>query len=294
MFGDDQSLTLVAVGKGSAAIRWFYSRFLRKGVAKIGWGFILAILVLVLVGPLFVSYSPYAISGLPNQAPNFAHPFGTDYLGHDILSQVIYGAYPSLVVGLVAALSATVLGFVIGVLGGYYKRLDWLTSASTDSILSIPSLPLLILIGMIFPISNWLIIAGLTLVLWAPAARAVRAQVASLKKLAYVDAAKTSGTRDWGIVWKVIVPKVGSIAMAYFVILVSVSIVLATALEFIGVGNPEVVSWGSILYFAQQYGFFLGDWWWVLAPGLSITLIASGFALIGFSFEEMLNPRLRV
>ena len=81
--------------------------------------------------------------------------------------------------------------------------------------------------------------------------------------------------------------------MAYFVLLVSVSIVLATALEFIGVGNPQIVSWGSILFFAQQYGFFSGDWWWVLAPGLAITVVATGFALVGFSFEEILNPRLR-
>ena len=149
-------------------------------------------------------------------------------------------------------------GFVVGVLGGYYKRLEWVLSASTDAILSIPSLPLLILIGIIFVVTNQLIIGGLMLVLWPPAARAVRSQVASIKKLPYVDAARTSGYSDWRIIWQVIVPKVGSIAMAYFVLLVSVSIVLVTALEFIGVGNPQIVSWGSILYFAQQYGFFSG------------------------------------
>jgi peptide/nickel transport system permease protein len=275
------------------ALKWLYQRFFKKNVAKIGWVLILSVLALILLGPLFISNSPYSVSSFPNQPPDFSHPFGTDYLGHDVLSQVIYGAYPSLVVGLTAALGATVIGFLIGVLGGYYRKMDWVVSASTDSMLSIPALPLLILLGMIFIVSNVLIVAGLILVLWAPAARAVRSQVASLKKMPYVDAAKTSGISDWRIIWRVIVPKVGSIAMAYFVILVSVSIVLATALEFIGVGNPEVVSWGSILYFAQQYGFYLGDWWWVLAPGLSITIVASGFALIGFSFEEMLNPRLR-
>jgi peptide/nickel transport system permease protein len=259
----------------------------------VGFALILAELVMVLVGPFFIRYSPYAIAGTPNSPPSFSYPFGTDYLGHDILAQVIYGAYPSLLVGLAAALGATLFGFIVGVLGGYFRKLEWVFSASTDSILSIPALPLLILIGIIFPVSNLLIVGGLMLVLWAPAARAVRSQVASVKKLPYVDAAKTSGFSDWAIVWRVIVPKVASIAQAYFVLLVSVSIVLATALEFIGVGNPQVVSWGSILFFAQQYGFFYGDWWWVLAPGLSITVVAAGFALIGFSFEEILNPRLR-
>ncbi|MDA4113957.1 MAG: ABC transporter permease [Thaumarchaeota archaeon] len=274
-------------------LRYLRSTLLGSNSAKIGFGMILAMLSLVLIGPFFVPYSPYAISGVANQAPSPAHPFGTDYLGHDLLSQVIYGAYPSLLVGLAAALGATAFGFIVGLLGGYYRRLEWLLSASTDSILSIPALPLLILIGIIYPVSDTLIVEGLILVLWAPAARAVRAQVASVKKLQYVEAARTSGMSDWQIVWRVIVPKVGAIGLAYFVLLVSVSIVLATALEFIGIGNPEIVSWGSILYFAQQYGFYLGDWWWVLAPGLSITIVATGFALAGFSFEEILNPRLR-
>ena len=275
------------------ALRWFASRFFRTRSAKVGWVLIVAVLVLVLLGPFFEPYAPTATAGLADSPPSLSHPFGTDYLGHDLLSQVIYGAYPSLLVGLVAALGATLFGFFVGVLGGYYGRLEWVLSASTDAILSIPSLPLLILIGIIFAVTNQLIIGGLMLVLWAPAARAVRSQVASVKKLPYVDAARTSGYSDWTIIWRVIVPKVGSIALAYFVLLVSVSIVLATALEFIGVGNPQIVSWGSILYFAQQYGFFAGDWWWVLAPGLAITVVATGFALIGFSFEEILNPRLR-
>ncbi|MDG6999689.1 MAG: ABC transporter permease [Nitrososphaerota archaeon] len=275
------------------AVRRFRLRFLRTTSAKVGWILVLLVLVSVLVGPLVLSYSPYAISGLPNSPPSLKHPFGTDYLGHDLLSQVIYGAYPSLLVGLAAAVSATIIGFVVGALGGYYQKLEWVLSASTDSILSIPALPLLLLIGIIFVVTDQLIVAGLTLVLWAPAARALRAQVAALKKMPYVDAARTSGMSDSKILWTVIVPKIGSIAMAYFITLVSVSIVIATALEFLGIGNPEVVSWGSILYFAQQYGFYLGDWWWVLAPGLAITVVAAGFALIGFSVEEILNPRLR-
>jgi peptide/nickel transport system permease protein len=250
-------------------------------------------LALVLIGPFVIRYMPSDIAGPQNSPPSLDHPFGTDYLGHDLLSQVVYGAYPSLLVGVVAALAASVLGFVVGALAGYYGKAEIVLAGSSDIVMSFPALPLLILVGTLFIVTNQLIISALVLVLWAPAARAIRAQVASVKKMPYVDAARVSGLKDREILWSVIVPKVASIGMAYFVFLVSVSIVLVTALEFLGIGNPDVISWGSILFFAQQYGFYQGDWWWVLAPGLAITIVATGFALIGFSFEEIFNPRLR-
>ena len=89
-------------------------------------------------------------------------------------------------------------------------------------------------------------------------------------------------------------PEVAPIAIAYFVLTVATGIVLVSALQFLGVGNPDLISWGSMLYWAQQFAFYYGDWWWILAPGLSISLVATGFALIGFSLEEVANPRLRV
>ena len=133
----------------------------------------------------------------------------------------------------------------------------------------------------------------LVLVLWAPVARAIRAQTLSVKKLAYVDAGRTSGLKDRHIVTGIIFYEVAPIAVAYFIINISVSLILITALEFLGVGNPLVVSWGSIMYWAQQYAFGERAWWWVIAPGAIISLFCTAFGLIGFSFEEMINPRLR-
>jgi peptide/nickel transport system permease protein len=276
-------------------LRSLYSKIFKAKSAKAGACIIVTIFLFVLLGPYFVTHSPYATNfSQQNKPPDFSHPFGTDYQGRDILSQVIYGAYPSLLVGLVAAIGAVILGFFVGVLAGYYGKLEGPLSGATDVVLTFPNLPLLVVIGTLFLVSDQLIIGALILVLWAPAARAVRVQVQSSKKLGYVEAAKMGGLSDWQIVWQVIVPEVAAIAVAYFILLVSVAIILVTSLEFLGVGNPNIVSWGSILYWAQRYGFLVGDWWWVLAPGLSITLVATGFALIGFSFEEILNPRLRV
>jgi peptide/nickel transport system permease protein len=269
------------------------SKVLRGKAAKFGAGLIVLIMGFILLGPLFIHSPPGAVSGPPNHPPSFNHPFGTDYQGHDVMSQVVFGAYPTLIWGVLAAVGATVLGFAAGIFGGYYGRLEMIVSGATDVVLSFPSLVLLITVGAIFEASDQLVAVTLVLILWATGARAIRAQVSSVKNVAYVDAARTSGLSDWEIVWKIIAPEVGAIAIAYLVLIVSVSIVLAAGVEFLGVGNLSEISWGSMLYFAQQYGFFAGDWWWVLAPGLLLALTATGFALIGFSFEEILNPRLR-
>ncbi|MGI0090780.1 MAG: ABC transporter permease [Nitrososphaerales archaeon] len=269
------------------------SRIFRNNATKLGVGLVITIIGFILIGPHIVPFKPTAVTGPLNSAPSLSHPFGTDYVGHDVMSQVIFGAYPTLIWGVLAAVGATILGFVAGLFGGYYRKLEVIISTATDVVLSFPSLVLLITFGSIFQASDQLIAIALVFILWGGVARGIRSQVSSVKNLPYVNAARTSGLSDWQIVWRVIAPAVGSIGMAYFVLIVSVAIVLAAAVEFLGVGSLAEVSWGSMLYFAQQYGFFSGDWWWVLAPGLLLALTATGFALIGFSVEETLNPRLR-
>ncbi len=269
------------------------SRILRERSAKVGVGIVVAIIGFVLVAPFFIPYDPNAINlTVRNQPPSLAHPFGTDYIGHDVLAQVVYGAYPTLLWGLLAAIGSTALGFVAGLLGGYYKKLDGVVSVASDVVLSFPSLVLLITVGSIFLATDQLIAEIIIVILWSRVARAIRPQVISVKKRAYVDAARTSGLSDWRILWEIVAPEVGPIGMSFLVLTVSLSILLAASVEFLGVGNLSEISWGTTLYFAQQYGFFAGDWWWVAAPGILLGLTASGFALIGFSVEKVLNPRL--
>jgi peptide/nickel transport system permease protein len=269
--------------------------FLFKSKASRAGGVILAaLLAMIFLGPLVVTYSPQAIAGPSNLGPSLAHPFGTDYLGHDLFSQLVWGSYPSLSLAFVAAFGSTILGFVAGVLSGYYRKAEGVISGATDVVLSFPNVPLLVIMNVIFPGNDLVEAITLILVLWAPVSRAVRAQTLAVKKLSFVDAVRMSGMRDFTIIWKVISFEVASVAMAFFIINLSVSVVLVTALEFLGVGNPLHITWGSILFWAQKYAFGYGDWWWVLAPGAIISLIAISFALMGFSFEEIMNPRLRV
>ncbi len=275
--------------KGSVLGALFRSR-----PAKLGGLLLLAFFIIIIAGTFLTPYNPYENTPDVNAPPSFAHPFGTDNVGHDLFSQVVFGAYSSMYVGLVSAIGSSIIGVVVGTLAGYYRRLEGILTGTGDIILTFPAFPLLILLGSMYPPTDELLIALLILVLWAPIARAVRSQVLSLKERPYVDSARTGGMKDRQIIVQILMPQVVSIAVAYFVLSVAAAVVLVTSLEFLGVGNPDIVSWGSILYWAQQFAFYLGDWWWVLGPGLSITLVALGFALIGFSIEEVMNPRLRV
>ena len=246
----------------------------------------------MIVGPLLVPYSPTATSSDKNSPPNAAHLLGTDYRGRDILSQLIWGEYPSMLVGTAAALGAVLLGLLVGVMAGYYDRLEGILTSTADIVMTFPALSLMLLIGSLYAFSDELAILILILVLWPLAARSIRSQTLTVKKRGYVDAAKMSGMGGLRIIWKIIIPSVAALTFAYFVLNVAGGIILITALEFLGVGNPNNVSWGSMLYWAQQFAFYYGDWWWILAPGLSISVIAMAFALIGFSIEEVTNPRL--
>lgn len=271
----------------------FLSNLLRSRSAKVGLAILVAYGVVILIGPILVPYSPYDVTGVSNSAPSASHPFGTEFLGRDVFSQTIAGAYLSIPIGIATATTATLIGFVVGILAGYFERLEGVFVGAADVVMTFPALPLMVLLGSIFPATDLVIALIMVLVLWPPIARSIRSQALSVRKRPFVDAAKTSGMSDLRIIGRVIAPEVASIAFAYFVLTVATSIVLVSALQFLGVGNPNVISWGSMLYFAQQFGFYAGDWWWIMAPGLSITILAVALALIGFSFEELMNPRLR-
>lgn len=276
------------------ALTDIFNTLFSRRMSQIGGVIILIFIALMLIGPYIIPYSPYATSSSVNSPPSSKHIFGTNYLGQDIFSQLVVGAYPSMGVGVEAASGAVLLGLLIGILGGYYRRLEALMAVLTNAMLTFPPLPLMVLLGSLFPVNNTLIALIMMVVLWPVVARSIYSQVLVIKGLPYVDVMKLSGLKNRSIIMRIIVPEVAPIAIAYFVLTVATGIVLVSALQFLGVGNPDLISWGSMLYWAQQFAFYYGDWWWILAPGLSISLVATGFALIGFSLEEVANPRLRV
>ena len=265
-----------------------------KRSSKVGFAIILGFVLLIIVGPLF--FPPSLLkSNVPDAyaPPSSAHLLGTDYLGADVFAQLIYGAVPSMGVGVLGALGAVLIGLLVGVLAGYYGKLEGALTGLTDLVLIFPPVPLIVLLGTIRTTTNTDLTIILAAVLWPPVARSIRSQVLSLKEMPFVEVAKMSGMRGWEILTKIIIRSVAVIAFAYYVLTVGAAIILVTGLEFLGVGNPNSISWGSMIYWAQQLAYIAGAWWWIIAPGIAISLLTIGFALIGFSFEEVLNPRLR-
>lgn len=228
--------------------------------------------------------------------PSSEHILGTNHAGQDLFSQLIMGTRISVFVGLATGLFVTILSLTLALLSGYLGGVfDDVINFFTNVFLVIPGLPLMIVIGTYIPMHGVLpIILILAFTSWPYPTRLLRAQVLTLKNRDFVRASKMLGEKTSFIVFREILPNMISIVMAEF-FTVSLSAILAEAtLEFIGVGNIMVVSWGTILYWAQANGAILmGAWWWFLPPGILIALTGTAFVLINFGIDEISNPRLR-
>jgi peptide/nickel transport system permease protein len=228
--------------------------------------------------------------------PSSAHLLGTNHAGNDLLSQLIAGTRVSVFVGLATGLFVTLVSLTLALLSGYLGGVfDDIINFFTNVFLVIPGLPLMIVIGTYIPMHGVLpIILILALTSWPYPTRLLRSQVLTLKSRDFVMASRMLGERTSFIIFREILPNMISIVMSEF-FAVSLSAILAEAtLEFIGVGNITVVSWGTILYWAQANGAILmGAWWWFLPPGLMIALTGTAFVLINFGIDEISNPRLR-
>lgn len=268
----------------------------RNPLGLIGLVLLIAMLVMALGANWVAPYDPNKQTGKPFDPPSTAHWLGTNDIGQDILSELIYGARISLLIGILAASIAMVIGTGIGLLAGYYRgAVGMLLMRFVDVILVIPFVPLMVLLAAYLGQNLWNLIIVIGLLIWARPARVIRSQVLSLAEREYVTAARAAGARDGYILIKHILPGVLSLALAQFVLATSSSILIEASLSFLGLGDPTQKSWGAVLFYAQARNAFLsGAWvWWVIPPGLMITASVLGFALLGFALEEALNPRLK-
>ncbi len=272
----------------------FLKRLFASTKAKIGISIIGAFVILALFPQLFAHYSPTVQSGADYSPPSYSHLLGTDYAGVDVLSEVVWGSRVSLIIGISAAVFATGIGSLVGVVAGYKGGLiDEVLMRVSDISLSIPALALMILFVVYLQPSLGSILFAISITTWPPIARSVRSQVLSLRDRPFVDAARLTGMSDSRIMATVIVRNVLALIVANGILQVTASIVAEAALDFIGLGVLSLVSWGTMLYWAEQFAFFHGAWWWIAAPGVCIALLGLGFVLIGFSLEEIGNPRIR-
>ncbi|PWI24806.1 ABC transporter [Kurthia sibirica] len=216
-------------------------------------------------------------------------------MGQDILAELADGARTSLFIGLVTAILATSIGAFIGITAGYMGGLfETLAMRTIDIVLTLPFLPLMIVVAVYMGQSTWTAIFVITLVMWAGKARQIRAQTLTIKSLGPVQAAKAMGANHPYIFKKHILPGVFPLLIPQFVAAVNAAILLESSLSFLGLGNPLMKSWGSILYYANNRSAFLTDsWaWWIVPPGVCIVAVVLAFSFIGYYLEEKVNPRL--
>jgi peptide/nickel transport system permease protein len=257
----------------------------------------LAIIILVAIfAPLIAPHSPTATTFTPYLGPSGTNWLGTTGNGQDVSSQLIYGARISLIVGLCAGALATLVAVTFGLISGYRPGLvDEVLSFATNLALAVPGLPLMIVLAAyIQGHSVWTIVLVVAFTSWATGARVIRSQVKTLRAREFVTSAVFSGERLFRVAFREILPNMTSLVAASFFAAATAAVLAEASLEFLGLGNPATVSWGTILYAAQQQNALLtGQWLMVLAPGLAIVLLMVSFTLINFGVDALSNPRLR-
>jgi peptide/nickel transport system permease protein len=278
-------------GRGGRLREAFRSRRLIAGTGIVGFFVLVAI-----IGPFFTS-NPNQIGGPQYAGPSAHYWLGTTQTGQDVFAQLVVSTRSSLEIGVGAALLATFVSIVIGIGGGYAGGIvDDILSLLSNVVLVIPTLPLVIVI-LAYVKSNGLLplIIIIALTSWAASARVLRAQTLSVRNREYVLSARASGERLWRIVFVEIMPNELPIIVSNFIFGMIFAILTQAALAFIGLGDPTLLTWGNMLNIAySDEALPIGAWWWIIPPGLCIALLGMGLALINFSLDELLNPRLRV
>jgi peptide/nickel transport system permease protein len=294
--------TIAAPGASGApdlAVRRLTGRLreaFRSGRLVTGTSIVAFFALLAIIGPFFAP-NPNQLSRATYQAPSAAHWLGTTQTGQDVFAQLVVSARASLEIGVGAGLLATVISILIGITGGYLGGfVDEALSLLSNVFLVIPTFPLIIVTFAYVKQGN---ITALVLVIamtsWAAAARVLRAQTLSVRNREYVLAARACGERAWRIIFVEILPNELPIIVSQFIFAVIFAILTQATIAFLGVVDVSQLTWGNMLYFAwNDEALQSGAWWWFIPPGACIALFGMGLALINFSMDELLNPRLRV
>ena len=267
-----------------------WNRFKRKKAAVFGLicaGFFITV---ALLAPLL---APYGMMELTDsfQPPSGVHLLGTDSLGNDVLSNVIFGTRSSLMVGLFAVLTSSVIGITIGAISGFYGgQVDNILMRVTEMFQILPRFFLAIIIVALFESSIWIIIFVIGILTWPITARLLRAEFLALNKREFVQAARALGMNNFDLIVREILPNALPPIIVNASLQVAGAILLEASLSFLGLGDPDVMSWGIMLYNAQEY--FNQAWWMAVFPGLALFITTLGLNLVGDGLNDALNPRL--
>jgi peptide/nickel transport system permease protein len=248
-----------------------------------------------LVDPMYHPMSgvdPHIASSV---GPSRSHWLGTDFMGRDILSQVLTGTRVAFAIGISAAFMAVAIGTLVGMIAGFFGRtMDTFLMRLADIVMVLPGLlVILILSSVVGQLSIWNLVIIISLLKWAGVSRVIRSQTLSLKVRPYIEAARVAGASRMRILMRHILPNVLPLSFLYMTFGVTSAILIEAALSFLGFGDPSTVSWGMMLQWVWKTGHMFRAPYWLLPPGICISLITLSFYLVGRAMDEVLNPRLR-
>lgn len=270
----------------------FFSIIFTNTLAKAGFVIIAGIFVLAILAPWLAPYDPDAINVKAILlSPSAAHWMGTDGLGRDVLSRMLYGGRISLLVGFVAVGISTLIGVLLGALAGYYRGwVDTLIMRLVDIMLSIPSFFLILAVIAFLTPSIWNVMIVIGLTSWMGVTRLVRAEFLSLADREFILASRTLGAKDFRLIFIHLLPNSFTPIIVSAVLGVASAVLLESGLSFLGLGvQAPQASWGNILTDAQEYLQFA--WWLSLFPGLAIFLTVLGYNLLGEGLRNAFDPR---
>jgi peptide/nickel transport system permease protein len=292
----DPQLAAEAEGQPSTRAGFFRTVLRERKAAVVGLSIIGFFVVLSIIAPYISPYSITQQTCAVYAPPSSAHWLGCDDGGIDMLSQLMQGGRISLVVGFAATLVAMIIGGGVGLLSGYFGRAtDVVLMRITDYLLVIPDLVLMIVIADVWGASLFHVIIVIGILEWTSTARIIRAQVMSVRERVYVKRTRALGAGNTRIIFKHILPQVGPLLIANTVLTIAIAIYLETALAFLGLADPTVTSWGTILEHAfERTAISSGAWWAIVPVGLVIAAVIVGCFLFGQAVEDALNPRLKV
>jgi peptide/nickel transport system permease protein len=290
----------IAWARRRRALSGYWRVYRSSAQGMVGLIVLSTFILLALFAPLIVDTTQIQVAsatGAVYDPPSAAHWLGTDKFGRDVLSMLIYGARISLLVGLAAAFGSIMIGAVIGISAGYFgRKTDTALNAFTNWFLVIPWIPLaVVLISLpFFKRGLFSIILVIAITSWAGTARLIRAQALTVKERSYVERARALGAGNWHMITRHILPNVFPVLFSNLVLTVSLAILSETTLAILGLGDPNSISWGTMIGEAFEEGALTaGIWWWLIPPGVALVCVTLSFTMCGYALDDVLNPKLR-
>jgi peptide/nickel transport system permease protein len=269
----------------------FWKSYKKNRLSVLAFWVAAGMILLAFLAPLITPYDPTSV-GVGKKLSSVSSEFlmGTDHLGRDVLSRVLMGTRTSLFIGFSAAAASTLIGVLMGTMAGFFSGMvDNILMRVTELFQVIPRFFLAILTVALFGANIWNIIFALGVLSWPVTARLVRSEFLSQRKRYFVDAAILQGASTWNLIFTEILPNVSGVIVVNSTLMVAQAMLMEASMSYLGAGDPSTISWGMMLYQAQQ--FLDRAWWMSLFPGLGIFLSVLALNLVGDGLNDVLNPR---